>query len=201
MEYNPFVIDIQEQYPLKRANTLEIANKKGIKHPVDPKTKVSIIMTTDFLITKKDKNGIHKHARAIKSSSELKKKRVIDKLEIERSYWETQSIEWGIITELDLPEILIDNIQLIRTSPTDVKEFTESESDLEMLCNRMTELLMNNSDSSIAKVTDILDCELGIDGSGLKIFYYLIMSHQIQVDMHKPLFTNLIIKNIVVMDC
>lgn len=43
-------IDIREQYPLNREETLAIADKLGVKHPGNN----DYIMTTDFLVTKSD---------------------------------------------------------------------------------------------------------------------------------------------------
>jgi len=42
------VIDIREQFPLDRENTLKIAEDIGIHHPVDPKTKVPVVMTIEL---------------------------------------------------------------------------------------------------------------------------------------------------------
>lgn len=86
-----------------------IAEKLGVKHPEDPKTGTPIVMTTDFLITYKDKE----YARTVKPAAELENDRMIAKFEIERIYWETHHIDWGIITERDLPNILIRNIEWI----------------------------------------------------------------------------------------
>jgi hypothetical protein len=52
MEWALDVIDIREQYPLlPLEKTLFIAEKLGVRHPVDPKTKHPIVMTTDMLLT------------------------------------------------------------------------------------------------------------------------------------------------------
>ncbi len=49
-------------------------------------------------------------ARTVKSSKELEDKRVIEKFEIEREYWKRKNIDWGIVTEKDIPAEMADNI-------------------------------------------------------------------------------------------
>ncbi|MCK0473828.1 TnsA endonuclease N-terminal domain-containing protein [Alkalihalobacillus sp. APA_J-10(15)] len=57
-EYPDSVVDIREQYPLLPIEeTLLIADELGIKHPKDPKTQEPIVMTTDFVVTTKDKEN------------------------------------------------------------------------------------------------------------------------------------------------
>ena len=73
-EYNYFcildwandVIDIREQFPLDREETVRIAEEIGIDHSVDPKTNTPIVMTTDFLVTVREGNTIINKARTIK---------------------------------------------------------------------------------------------------------------------------------------
>ena len=102
------VTDIREQYPLDREYTRRIAADLDIKHPRDAATE--IVMTTDFLVDIAYEGKLRQLARAVKPASELEKPRVIDKLEIERRYWVQQGVDWGIITERDIPEAIVTNI-------------------------------------------------------------------------------------------
>ncbi|HZG59705.1 MAG TPA: TnsA endonuclease N-terminal domain-containing protein [Anoxybacillus sp.] len=55
LEWQDSVIDIREQYPiLDVEKTVEIAELLGFAHPKDPKTKINIVMTVDFMITYKN---------------------------------------------------------------------------------------------------------------------------------------------------
>ena len=93
LDSDPDVLDIQEQFPLRLTETLEIARQLNIKHPW--KGDFPFVMTTDFLVTRKD--GLH--ARTIKCSDELDNARIIEKFSIEHAYWATRGIDWKIITE------------------------------------------------------------------------------------------------------
>jgi hypothetical protein len=98
------VTDIREEFPLDFEQTQAIAADAGIAHPRDPHTKELEVMTTDFLFVL-ESNGIRRLlAWAIKPATKLNDARVIEKLEIERRYWEKKGeVEWHISTELELP--------------------------------------------------------------------------------------------------
>ena len=54
------IINIREQYPLFLvSDTEEIAKKLDVKYPKHPRTNISTVITTDFIITIKDVNGIY----------------------------------------------------------------------------------------------------------------------------------------------
>ncbi len=66
------VTDIREQYPLLPIDdTLAIADSLDIKHPIHPKTKEPVVLTTDFYISLRNKNGTFEHARTVKYAKDL----------------------------------------------------------------------------------------------------------------------------------
>jgi len=48
-------------------------------------------------------------ARSVEPESELNKRCTIEKLEIERVYWYEKGIDWGIVTEHEIPMVLTEN--------------------------------------------------------------------------------------------
>jgi len=93
------VLDIREQYPLLDLSTaIKGASQAGIKYPVDNISGFPYVLTCDFMIT--TKQGLR--ARTVKMSSELNQKRVLEKLEIERRYWDIYGIDWKIVTEKEM---------------------------------------------------------------------------------------------------
>lgn len=122
-EYSDLVVDIREQFPLlPLEETIVIANELGIKHPTNPKNSEPIVMTTDFLITLDRGQGLMEVARTIKMKNELMKARVLEKFEIERMYWQRRDIDWGIVTEDEIPKIMARNISYIHNY-YDIREF------------------------------------------------------------------------------
>ncbi|MEJ9209933.1 TnsA endonuclease N-terminal domain-containing protein [Bacillus smithii] len=115
LEYSDLVVDIREQFPLLTVEeTIVIADELGIKHPTNPKTGEPAEMTTDFLVTINN-NGQFQHlARTLKYKDELMDERVLEKFEIERIYWKRNDIDWGIVTELEIPKTMAHNIAFVR---------------------------------------------------------------------------------------
>jgi hypothetical protein len=71
LDWDDQVLDIREQFPLDRNKTQQIASEMGVPHPVDVKTKVDIVMTTDFLVDIHTSQGRKILALAVKMSADL----------------------------------------------------------------------------------------------------------------------------------
>jgi hypothetical protein len=113
-DYAENVSDIREQFPLDRAMTSEIANELGVRHPVDPASRCLLVQTTDLLISRKTESGSHLLARTVKYSKDLCNRRALEKLEIERVYWTSLGVNWGIVTEREISKTVIRNLEYIR---------------------------------------------------------------------------------------
>jgi hypothetical protein len=111
LERSPVILDIREQYPLDLTETLAIATELSIRHPIDPRTREPVVMTTDFVNTVRLPVGTIEHARTLKYAKELASPRVMEKFEIERVYWASRDINWGIVTEREIDPILTKNIR------------------------------------------------------------------------------------------
>lgn len=106
--------DIREQFPLDLDQTRGIAEAAGIAHPVDSKSRADLVQTTDLVIDLEFDGKIVTVARTVKPSEALGKPRTVEKLEIERRYWAAQGIDWGIVTERELPPSLLRNLELLQ---------------------------------------------------------------------------------------
>lgn len=73
--------------------TMDIALELGIKYTNAPKTGEPIVMTSDFLITVKNKDGYIEVVRIIKQKDDLLKRRINEKIEIERIYWQRKELD------------------------------------------------------------------------------------------------------------
>lgn len=171
------VIDIREQFPLDREYTLKIAEEKGINHPMNKENGVPIVMTTDFLITVREDNEIKYLARTTKYSQDLNEKRKIELFEIEKQYWEENEVDFGIVTEKDLPDNLVKNIAFFQKSFFDKHDET------------MLELLIKKSrDKKNGKLNNFLklfnDEYLSEPGEALALFKHLVARKYISIDMN-----------------
>lgn len=185
LEWSDKVIDIREQYPLidlERAQ--RIAREIGINYPTDKKSGMPYVLTTDFMITQNVGGSEEYIARTVKPASELAKKSVISKFEIERRYWKELNIDWGIITEKEIPLVLANNISLIHSDyyfePTE--DLTE---------NQMLAIALELKDrlkrynTTVVNITKSLDKELRLEaGTSLRIFKYLVARKEVLLNMN-----------------
>lgn len=106
-DWNPIVTDIREQYPLRLEDTLKLAADVGIRHPeVGGQVQV---MSTDLLVDT-NKPTMPKMAIQVKTSTDLFNPRTVEKLELERRYWEMKGIPWYLLTDKQIPKVVIKNI-------------------------------------------------------------------------------------------
>jgi hypothetical protein len=108
LEYADDIFDFEDQYMLPTNFTTKIAKKLKIRHPFNIEKNEPYPLSTDFLIKKK---GGEVLARTIKPFDKLNKS-TIKKFEIERFFWEMQGVNWGIVTEHEIPPILVKNLRL-----------------------------------------------------------------------------------------
>ncbi|MEX3748293.1 MULTISPECIES: TnsA endonuclease N-terminal domain-containing protein [Lysinibacillus] len=190
-EYSDSVIDVREQFPLlPLAETIVIADELGLKHPTNPKTNEPVEMTTDFLLTVDKGEGLVELARTIKMKDELLKERVIEKFEIERVYWERRQIDWGIVTELEIPKEMARNISYIHDY-YDIQQYDAfqnmGQQHIEDLAMALLQRILNES-QSIREITNVVDKDTHMPlGSGMTLFYHLLAQKIIRVDMLEPL--------------
>jgi hypothetical protein len=113
LDWSDNVVDVREQFPLDRDITRKIANEMGVVHPMDPKTRTDIVMTTDFLIDIRVGNKTIEIARSVKSKTDIDNPRTIEKQEIERRYWELKNIDWRMFIDTDIPKKRVENLRLL----------------------------------------------------------------------------------------
>lgn len=104
--------DLQEQFPLPLEVTVPIAERLNIRHIANEKGKPWIV-TVDFLLTFKDPTK-KKVAVSVKSFADLIKRRTIEKLQVECSGSEELNYDWVLLTDRELDDTLMDNLQLFR---------------------------------------------------------------------------------------
>lgn len=121
LEWCEWAIDIREQFPLHPVEeTREIAFQLGYRHPTARRKAVCggsevvpVTMTSDFRVTCSNEYETPEIVLSVKPASRLRDYRTLQKLEIEKQYWERRSVPWYLITENELPEIPVRNIQFL----------------------------------------------------------------------------------------
>ena len=155
----------------------------------------SLFLTTDFLLTVKTSTGTSLIARTVKPFSNLDKKRIIEKFELERRYWLKRSVDWGIITEKDIPTEVVKNIQWVH--PFYKFEISNlSAGDFSLLCLQLKQRLKTDSNNSISKLCIKFDYDFNLQpGVSLSLFRHLVARKEISFDVIKKLDLNIKLEN------
>lgn len=118
-EYSPSILDIREQFALLPWDeTQSIARALGIEHPRYPGTATPTVITTDLLLTMKRPDGMELIAVSVKLTKDLGP-RVLEKLLIERLYWNRRGIRWILATEKNIPNVRAENLQFFEMALND----------------------------------------------------------------------------------
>lgn len=184
LEWSTAVQDIREQYPLLDLDlAFCIADELGIEYPRDKNSNTPYVLTTDFMLTVKQEQKSVQIARTFKLSKDLEKKRVLEKLEIEKLYWKKHDIDWAVVTEQEISRIFADNIKWIH--PTYNWKIPEESGDQN--CCYFSNLIkdkVTTQKTKINTITNALDIELGFQtGTFLSLFKHLVARKEIIIDM------------------
>lgn len=183
LEWADTVTDIREQYPLLDvASTVEIAQLAGITHPYDRESGFPYVLSSDFLIM--TNNG--PVSRAVKPSRELNNRRVLEKLEIERRFWQDRHVDWRLVTEKEINRTKAKNIEWLHSSKTLHGIPCSSETINTIALEFMDQYI--ETEISILDICGRIDNHYPVPpGIGLKIFKYLAVNKRISVNMNQPL--------------
>lgn len=196
LDFADHVADIREQYPLlPLEETLAIADKMGVKHPTDPYTGEPVVMTTDFLVTYKNKSM----ACSVKPADHLGSTRTIDKLEIEKRYWQERYIEWKIVTDRDIPKIVARNIEWFHKDYEN-EDMTHISTFVKSNLQRMFYELLQEGES-LARAASFCDEKLGFPlGTSLAYFKHLLARKYWVVDMNVKINPSLPVNHLQIMN-
>ncbi|MGP9039423.1 TnsA endonuclease C-terminal domain-containing protein [Cytobacillus kochii] len=196
LEFDENVTDIREQYPLLDFHDMKIQlDQELTKKLFDKKTQVPHIFTVSFLVTRKGESGEHyDEVRIIKQSQELEKNATLQRLELERRYFEKKEIDFGIITEKEIDKQLARNIGWALNS-YDIQDYPSLTLNLPHLKRDMVHYLSNKSDT-FQGIFSRLEREYSLDeGLGLILFKHLIANKEVSMDLSKKIYLTNKIEN------
>ncbi len=188
LEFSPDVVDIREQYPLPRNETMAIAAQLGLKHPSDPHTKVPTVMSVDFLVTR-TRNGVKTlEAYNCKRTEEAEDQRSMEKLEIQRRYLDGCTIPHHLVFHSMLPATKVKNLEWIRSAMLDPAEVERYPGYFEQHGQRLSADLAGHSrNGSLASYCENYDSRTGAEpGTGLRVIRMLLQKHLVVTDLNQP---------------
>lgn len=173
--------DIREQYPLlPLEHTKMIATECQIKHPQNEKGD-DVVMTTDLLITIQHDGREELIAISIKPSAKLNK-RTIEKMQIEKKYWNDQDVKWIVLTEKQINKIQNNNINFLR----DFFNKESIEHDYSNLILNSLKEQVENKDTVVRDFIASMARNLRItDGEARRSFYHLLATKRVRFDYTK----------------
>lgn len=186
-EWNTNVVAINEQFALNLEETLALAMEVNIKHPsIRGENKV---MTSDFYITLNAKNKAmtSQMALQVKYAKDLDDPRTIEKIELERRFWQRKDVPFYLITENDIPKTVSTNIKWLY--PAKNTHFTNlSWDEFEYYSKQLAQHSHLRLVEFCKKCDSINDLEIGTSLSCMKGFLgHNYMSFDITKDYHKLL--------------
>ena len=189
-EWSRSVLDIREQFPLDRGVTQTIAQQLKIRHPCYPATQVPTVMTVDLLLTTLEHGEKKFVALNAKRDEEAENVTSLEKLEIQRSYFEVHGIEHHLIYHSRLPELKIRNIAWIRDAQLKDGEVEPRPGYYAGLCSSMGHELDAGmySDAqlkqSLAQYCKSFDERYGLEpGVGLRVARMLMQERALVADL------------------
>lgn len=185
-EWSRSVVDIREQYPLDRELTQTIAQQLKIRHPYYPGTQVPTVMTVDFLLTTIESGRERLVAVNAKEDQEAEDSRSLEKLEIQRTYFEWLDIPHHLIYNSQLPRQKVENLAWIRDAQLKDGEVEPYEGYFAALRPRMGRELAAKVDleTSLADYCQSFDARHGLmQGDGLRVARMLIQERSLMVNL------------------
>jgi len=174
LEHRPAIVDIYEQFPLPITETLELANELNIWHPAAYKERhehdgiiPAKTMTSDFVVKIKLADGStklnvfsFKYSSALDPEHSLRQaKRTQEKLDLEKKYWESQDVQWTLVTEKSFNPYFISNLEYLRDCYSYPENLDVSEAFFNLVVRRLSELFISNPNMTVMQVLKLVSKE------------------------------------------
>ena len=187
LEFSDCIKDIREQFPLlPLEETQIIANELGIEHPKNPKNGEYIVMTTDFLITEEADGQILNFARTIKAKNDLLNRRISEKFEIERVYWQRRNVSWAIVTEEEVDKAIVKNISFFLS----YYDIDNLDTFVDMTNIEVQDLILEYikriiaPEQTIREISSLFEQDMTLPkGTGIALFKHLLARKIISIDL------------------
>ncbi len=193
-EWIDSIKDIKENIELKdlEATIYNVENLRLDKFK-DKETGQLYQLHTNFLIKILSEGECEEIAVSVKSLSELERKTVIEKLEIERRYWKAKNIEFHLITEKEIDKQMVENIRWCREALIDKNIENKAE-----VAEKLYYFLQEKNQDVLQEILNEFDVEEDLEnGTALFMFRYLIGNKEIYINMKEKIDLNKYVKDVI----
>ena len=186
LDWSDLVVDVREQYPLDRDVTRMLAQQSGIDHPRDPGSRVDIVMTVDMLADVRIDGRMQTIAYSVKPASKLEDKRTLEKLELERRWCVREKISWYLVTDRDLPERRIMNLEWLHEARSLAHQIMSHQDYWNDRCERLVLEFQRVRVGSIRDFFKHLESQCGFAvGEPLKALRHLAANKRVMIDLDR----------------
>lgn len=178
------LIDLNEQYPLlDMESIIDQLDEPLLKRLKDRNTNLPHVMLTTFLVTAINEQGKeYQFARTIKDAGELEKKATIERLELQRLYWKSRKVDFGIVTPNEIPIQRSKNIEWVFPA-LNIEDYGLTEPEMIRYAEQLLDSI-SSTDNPLNSILDSFDRQMKVEvGTGLLVFRHLIASRKIQINM------------------
>ncbi|MGJ8526007.1 Transposon Tn7 transposition protein TnsA [Halomonadaceae bacterium LMG 33818] len=176
------VVDIREQFPMRVEDTTRICDEYGLPQARFKGT--AQVLSTDFLVDLEEGITPSQVAIQAKYSADLEKSSVIERLEIERRYWESKGILWKLVTEREFSKTVFSNIQWLYPGQVDSGISNEELTHYEAL---FLHELERSADKPLRAIAQKLDVAYRLD-TGVALYWLrrLLANRRFSFDIRIP---------------
>ena len=189
LEKKSAIIDIREHFPLWDLKDLDVVDSsfKNIQL-IDKKSKIDFIFTTTFLLTYSNQPSQYE-AISVKYASDLIKQSTLERLELERRYWQKIGVNWSLLTnkEIENQRGRLKNIKFYRPA-FKLEEFGLTNiSELEEMKKALI-YKISNSEDSINHTLHHFEIQYEIDSNlSLLLFKNLLARKEIAINYNRDI--------------
>ncbi len=188
LDWSDDVLDINEQYPLDREVTQQIAHELGIPHPCYPTTHTPVAMTVDFMVTIMRNGKPELEVFNAKDTEKALDERTLAKLEIVRESLVQMDIPHHLVIGSQLPAKLIENLAAISKSTRQPDELEEYPGFLEEMVLRFrthfAHVMQRQPEQPLFEAAMEFDRVHSVAaGSGLRAAKALVKKKQVRCDL------------------
>lgn len=186
LDWSPQVADVNEQFPLDRALTQDVARKLSIPHPFYPGTDVPFVMTVDFMVTLTRNGQTVLEAFNTKTDADVADERELQKLEIQRTALELMEVPHHLVVESAITEPLATNLAWLQSALVKPGEVEPHPGFFDEMATRfMRHAGAAATNKTLAQVASEFDRTQGVEaGTGLRAARILARRKQVLIDLN-----------------
>lgn len=187
LDWSDQVMDIREHFPLMDIELQDGLETSDLRLDIfaDKESGVPYIKTSTFLITVENNSKEIYIARSVKAASSLEKGITLEGIEIERRYWESKGVDFGIVTQYEIDKEVARNVEWVHNSKFYSEDIGIPLDQFEFLRAALLDDL-GRTEGRLDVCLTSFDQLFKLDrGTGLMLFKHLIANKLVGVDMFK----------------